>query len=139
MFKTGFFSIKSGSGIGVVKGTTGEYFVDRFFTGYKRIAFPNSEAAVKALREKKIDLFIHDAPIILYLAAENESRDLTPIYSLFTEELLAWGLRKQDEGLLKAANDYLMSIDRSGRLQTLIQRWIPFTQKIQAPAKGSQN
>jgi len=134
-FKTGFFSIKDGSGIGVVKSTTGEYFVDRFFAGYKRIAYPTSKAAVKALTKKNIDMFIHDAPIILYLAAENESRDVTPMYSLFTEEYLAWGLRKQNETLKLSANDFLESIDKSGRLQTLIQRWIPFTKKIEAPDK----
>jgi polar amino acid transport system substrate-binding protein len=137
-FKTGFFSIRDDSGIGVVKNTTGEYFVDRFFNSYRRIAFPTSKAAVKALRKKSISMFIHDAPIILYLAAENETRDLTPLYSLFTEEYLAWGLRRQNEALINSANDFLESIDKSGRIQTLIQRWIPFTKKIEAPAKAGK-
>ena len=135
-FKAGFFSIKDGSGIGVVKSTTSEYFVDRFFANYKRISFPTSKSAIKALKKKSIDMFIHDAPIILYLAAENETKDLTPMYSLFTEEYLAWGIRKQDEALLKAANEFLESTNKSGRLQTLIQRWIPFTKKIETPAKA---
>jgi polar amino acid transport system substrate-binding protein len=135
-FRTGFFSIKEGSGVGAIRSTTGEYFVDRYFSGVKRIAFPDSKAAVKALTAKKIDIFIHDAPIILYLAAENESKDLTPMYSLLTEEYLAWGVRKQNEELLNSANNFLESIAASGHLQTLIQRWIPFTKQIKAPAKG---
>ena len=137
-FRTGFFSIKEGSGVGAVKSTTGEQFVDRYFSGVKRIAFSNSKAAVKALAAKKIDIFIHDAPIILYLAAEYESKDLTPMYSLLTEEYLAWGVRKQNEGLLNSANNFLESSAASGRLQPLIQRWIPFTKQIKAPAKSGQ-
>ena len=134
-FRIGFFSIRESSGVGAVESTTGERFVDRYFSGIKRFAFPNSKAAVKALAAKKIDLFIHDAPIILYLAAENENKDLTPLYSLLTEENLAWAVRKQNEMLLNSANSFLESIAESGRLQTLIQRWIPFTKQIEAPGK----
>jgi ABC-type amino acid transport substrate-binding protein len=53
---------------------------------------------------------------------------VTPVYSLFTEEYLAWAVRKDDAQLLEAANAFLQEIHKSGRLRQLIQRWIPLTE-----------
>jgi ABC-type amino acid transport substrate-binding protein len=52
---------------------------------------------------------------------------VTPIYSLFTEEYLAWAMRKDDTALLDAANAFLQEIHKNGRLKQMIQRWIPLT------------
>jgi ABC-type amino acid transport substrate-binding protein len=71
---------------------------------------------------------IHDAPVVLVLAAEHES-ELEPIYSLLTEEYLAWGLRREDGMLLKSVNAYLNDMKRDGRLQTVVNRWMPLSGK----------
>jgi ABC-type amino acid transport substrate-binding protein len=74
-------------------------------------------------------MLIHDAPIILYLASVNESKGVTPLFSLFTEEYLAWAMRKDDTELLKSANTYLQTIHKNGRLKEMIKRWIPLAQQ----------
>jgi ABC-type amino acid transport substrate-binding protein len=126
-FRTGFYSIKDDIAIGAVKDTTGEFFVLEQFGGNKTVSFSKSNDGVEALIKGDIDIFIHDAPVIMYLASENETRRVTPVYSLFTEEYLAWAMRKDDTKLQNAANDFLQEIHKNGRLKQMIQRWIPLT------------
>ena len=126
-FRTGFYSIKDDLAIGAVKDTTGEYFVLEHFGNNKTVSFSKSTDGVEALIKGEIDIFIHDAPVIMYLASVYETKRVTPVYSLFTEEYLAWAVRKDDPELLKSANAFLQEIHKSGRLKQLIQRWIPLT------------
>jgi ABC-type amino acid transport substrate-binding protein len=73
----------------------------------------------------RIDLLIHDGPIIFLLAAENETRGLAVVPSLLSEEYLAWGIRKNDVALLEAANNFIDKMIKEDRLDPLINRWIP--------------
>jgi ABC-type amino acid transport substrate-binding protein len=127
LFKTGFFALSKKSAIGAIKNTTGEYFVETQYGDVKKLSFSTSQEAVRALIDEKIDIFIHDAPIILYLASENETKGLTPLFALLTKEYLAWGIRKGDTELLTAANTFLKTINDTGKLKKMIQHWIPFT------------
>ena len=127
-FRTGFYSIKDDVAIGAVKDTTGEFFVLEQFGDNKTVSFSKSTDAVEALIKGEIDIFIHDAPVIMYLGSENETRRVTPVYSLFTEEYLAWAVRKDDSELLEAANAFLQEIHKNGQLKQLIRRWIPLTE-----------
>ena len=113
--------------IGMVEGTTGESFVKESFgaTAKKICPFPTPKEAVDALKNYGINVFIYDAPMVYMLAAENES-DLTPLPSLLTEEYLAWGIRKSDPELLDSANSFIETLKKDGRLNSTINRWIPF-------------
>ena len=113
--------------IGVVKGTTGETFVlDNFGDAKKISPFDTSKKAVDALLHNNIDILIHDGPIILMSASENDSKGLTTSTSLLTEEYLAWGIRKNDIELLNSANRFIDTYKREGKLNSIIIRWIPF-------------
>jgi polar amino acid transport system substrate-binding protein len=126
-FSTGFFSFITSSAIGVIKDTTAEYFVETRYASVKKKTFSNSQFAVKALIDKDIDVFIHDAPIILYLASENENNGLTALFALLTNENLAWGVRKDNIELLKSADSFLQNPANEKKLKELINHWIPFT------------
>ena len=123
---TGFFALSTSSAIGVIKDTTGEYFVETNYSSVDKKIFSTPRAAAKAVIDKKIDMFIYDAPMILYLASENETKGLTALFTLLTEEYLAWGFRKDNKDLLKSANDFLRTINDEGKLNQIIQYWIPF-------------
>ena len=71
-------------------------------------------------------MFIYDAPLILYLASENETKGLTALFSLLTEEYLAWGIRKGNQEMLEKANNFLRTANDDGRLKQMIKYWIPF-------------
>jgi polar amino acid transport system substrate-binding protein len=100
--------------------------VETNYGSVKKMLFSNTKPAVKALIDKRIDMFIYDAPLILYLASENETRGLTALFTLFTEEYLAWGVRKDNKELLESANNFLRTANSDGRLQQMIKYWIPF-------------
>ena len=71
-------------------------------------------------------MVVHDAPRILVLAAENETEGLSPIPTLLTEEYLAWAVRKKDQELLQAADNFIARIKEDGSITKMIGRWIPF-------------
>jgi len=125
-FSTGLFSLTTSSAIGAIKDTTSEFFVETNYNSVKQKLYPNSKQAVKALIDKQIDMFIYDAPLVLYLASENETKGLTTLFTLLTEEYLAWGVRKDNKELLEKANAFLRKANSDGRLQKMIKYWIPF-------------
>jgi polar amino acid transport system substrate-binding protein len=127
-YSTGFFSLTTSSAIGAMKDTTSEFFVQTNYSSVKQKLYTNTKQAVKDLIDQKIDMFIYDAPLILYLASENESKGLTALFTLLTEEYLAWGVRKDNKELLEKANDFLRTANSDGRLQQMIKYWIPFAQ-----------
>jgi polar amino acid transport system substrate-binding protein len=124
-FSTGIFTLTTSSAIGVIKNTYGEYFVDEQYSSVKKITYSTSQPAVKALMDKRIDMFIYDGPMVLYLASANEINGLTALFSPFTEEWLAWAVRKDNKELLESANNFLKTINSDGRYKKLIQHWIP--------------
>jgi polar amino acid transport system substrate-binding protein len=125
-FSTGFFAITTSSAIGVIKDTTGEYFVETNYSSVEKKVFSTPGAAAKAVIKKKIDMFIYDAPMVLYLASENEIKGLTALFTLLTEEYLSWGFRKDNKDLLNSANKFLRTINEEGKLNQTIHYWIPF-------------
>ncbi len=125
-FSVGFFSLTTSSAIGVVKNTFGEYFVDERYSSIKKKTFSSPQAAVKAVIDKKIDMFIYDAPMVIYLASENETQGLTWLGALLTREDLAWGVRKDNTDLLNSANSFLQDPKNEKMLKKMTQYWIPY-------------
>jgi ABC-type amino acid transport substrate-binding protein len=118
---------------GVVKGTTGEAYVNDNFQSAQRVtAYESTRKALDALLTpvlvNRIDVFIQDGPILLMLLAENRSADLTVLPSPLTDEYLAWGMRKTDPGLKESADRFLESIAKSGQLESIVKRWLPYSE-----------
>ena len=117
---------KTQSRVGFIEGTTGGFLVAQDFPFTNRkIPFPSSSRAVQALSEERIDIFIDDAPVIWWKAATQEKAGLARIPIILTEEQLAWGVRKDDPELLKAANLFLETWKGDGRLKRAITKWMP--------------
>jgi ABC-type amino acid transport substrate-binding protein len=117
---------KTNRRVGFIKGTTGDFLVQKEFQLARKRPFSSSGAGVQAMVEERIDFFIHDAPVIWWLASEKEVKGLTPLPILLTEEYLAWGIRKDDTKLLKSANTLLETWKNNGNLRKLIKRWMPY-------------
>lgn len=127
-YSTGLFTFATSSAIGTIKDTTGEFYVETQFSSIKRKLYTNTNAAVKDLINKDIDMFIYDGPMILYLASENENKGLTALFTPLTREYLAWGIRKDNVALLDSANNFLRSFNEAGKLNKVIKFWIPLAQ-----------
>jgi len=138
-FPTGYYGIKGQSPVlrfGVVEGTTGETFVRRNFGEAKsittyRTAREGMDALTTPVRVHRIDMFITDGPVQMMLLAESASEKLGLLPYLLTEESLAWGMRKEDTGLQAAANRFLEALKAEGRLDPIIQRWIPYADAME--------
>ncbi len=112
--------------VGVEKATTGDLFVQQEFTRAERKVYSSPSAAVRDLLSGRLDLFIHDAPVVWWLAAENEDRGLAVVNSPLTSEVLAWGLRDDEAGFRQEINRILARWKRQETLQGLVRRWIPY-------------
>ena len=109
--------------VGVLKATTGEFLVQRDFPKARRKVFSSAAEAAQALKRKKIDLFISDSTLVWHLAGLHSADGLAAVPLVLSEEQLAWGIRKGDERLLAAANDFIQKAARDGTLNRIFRRW----------------
>jgi len=115
--------------IGVVKGTTAESFIREKNPGVKSIrAFHDQKKALDALITGRIDVFIHDAPMILTMAARYQQEGVKPLPVMLNEEYLAWAMRKDNPELIASVNAFIQETTQDGRMQSIIKRWIPLAQ-----------
>lgn len=111
--------------IGVEKGTTGDLLVQRRCRKATRVAFPSAERAVEALLRGRVDVVIHDAPVLWRLAARHEGSGIFLNPVALTEEYLAWGVAPADDDLLGEADAALLRWKEDGRFLETIGRWLP--------------
>jgi polar amino acid transport system substrate-binding protein len=111
--------------MGVLKATTGDFLVQQEFSSNQRKEYKSGEDAAKALKKKRVDLFICDAPTIWWLAGMHEADGLLAVPVLLTREQLAWGVRRSDTDLLASVNGALDKLQQSGRANDIVKHWIP--------------
>ena len=109
---------------GVIKGSSGDRLVSRYFAQAERIEFDQIDSALDALRQHEIELLVHDAPALWWQARQHaETFSLAPV--LFAREEIAWAFRRGSVRLREAANQALAEWQRDGTLETILRRWIP--------------
>ena len=116
--------IRAASGrVGAVTGSTGDRHASRYFTQATRVEFPSAGNAVEALLHDQIDLLVHDAPALWWLAQHQNGLALAPV--LFAREEVAWGFRRGSVTLRESANAALAQWQGDGTLETILNKWIP--------------
>jgi ABC-type amino acid transport substrate-binding protein len=110
--------------IGYVKDTTGEFYSLQRFTRGSMHGFSSPQSAVDALRNGKIDMFIHDAPVIWWQSAIYE-RQLIAFPEVLNVEPVAWGIARHNMALLDEVNAQLAIWDEDGTSQSIIRNWLP--------------
>ena len=112
-----------GGTIGVMRATTGEFLVQRDFPRSKFKSYDSGEDAAQALIKKKIGLFVSDSPLVWYLAGKHAADGLTVVPMALSEERLAWAVRKTDDELRDAANQFITQAMKDGSMVKIFQRW----------------
>lgn len=126
LFSSGIYNLEnSGYTFGVIVNSAGDQFLTKTIRGIRIMRFRTVSTAIKALTQKKIDLFMHDAPTICSYAAANKAANLTPILSLVTEEFIGLEMRKEDEELRRQINTFIRQRKADGQLQKTVKQWIP--------------
>lgn len=77
------------------------------------------------LDNRRIDAFVADKPIVIYLMRKNPGRraKLVDGYKPAAEGVTGLGLRKSDEELREALNVAIAKLRASGELKTILAKW----------------
>ena len=108
----------------VQRKTTGDIFVQQVCRNASSVGNLDPADAAQAICCKMIDIYIHDAPIIIWLASENEA-DLTTVPIQAPTQSIAWGIKKTDVDLQAALNKILAQWKQDGTLDRIRQSWLP--------------
>ncbi len=118
--------VESIPAVGFVAGTTGEVYArDKFREGNRMVPVKSAEEAALALKNGRIDIFVYDAPSIVWIVSENEAQ-LKLLPELINIEYLGWGLRRDDRELLVMVNAALGRWKNDGTLKKTILKWMPY-------------
>jgi len=115
--------------IGVLPGTTGHDFVRRSCPDARLIRIATAGDAAVQLQRNVIDMFIHDIPSVLWQVSAHEA-ELAAVMERLSHEQIAWGVRREDQGLLNDLNRMLRAWTSDGSLDADILRWIPYYDSI---------
>jgi ABC-type amino acid transport substrate-binding protein len=117
--------LNSFAAVGAAKNTTGDVFLQRNFArGTRKVVLPRAADAVDELKRRTIDIFLHDAPYVLWMVSANEAT-LSALWEPFDLENLAWGVRKGEDSFYDQVNRALNQWKADGSLDTLLARWLP--------------
>jgi len=112
------------SRVGVVKDTTGEAYVRaNLLDAANIIPLAAANEAAPALKNRRIDLFVNDAPSIAWLVSENET--LKGFWEPLNQEYLGWGVNRDDTKLLRQVNFVLKTWKKNGTLKEVLSKWLP--------------
>ena len=128
-FRSAADVINARANVGVVVDTTGDVFLQQHMPNATRWAVSKAAAAPFELSNRRIDLFIHDAPSVMWLASENEA-ELFALPDFLNTEYLGWGLRRGDSAMLDRVNAILAGWKADGSLQQVLRHWLPYQKEL---------
>ena len=112
--------------VGFVASTTGEVYArDKFREENRMVPVKSANEAALALKNRRIDIFVYDAPSVVWIVSENEA-ELKLLPELLNIEYLGWGLRRDDQELLVMVNALLSRWKNDGTLKQTILKWLPY-------------
>jgi len=112
--------------VGFVADTTGEVYArNNFRDGNRMVPVKSVNEAALALKNGRIDIFVHDAPAIGWMVSQNEA-ELRILPEPLNIEYLGWGLRRDDRELLVMLNSLLSRWKNDGTLKATILKWLPY-------------
>ncbi|MBU4365617.1 MAG: transporter substrate-binding domain-containing protein [Verrucomicrobia bacterium] len=123
-FGTSLKVCSANANFAVQRKTTGDIFVQQVCRNASSVGNLDPADAAQAICCKMIDIYIHDAPIIVWMASENEA-DLTTVPIQSPTQSIAWGIKKTDVDLQATLNKVLAQWKQDGTLDRIRQRWLP--------------
>lgn len=117
--------LESDTSVGVIKGTTGDVFVQANMPRARNLTLQRRDDVIHEFARRRIHLYIDDAAAAAYIVSQNEA-ELTGLWVALESEPLAWGLRRDDPEMLEAVNGVLEGWRNDGTLARVLRRWLPF-------------
>jgi len=104
-------------------GTTGEEAVQRLIPKATYETADTEIEGAKRVLEGKADAFVYDYPFNAVFVALHPSNELVFLSEPFTNEPIAWAIRKNDPDFMKFLNDFLARTKADGRFDQIYQKW----------------
>lgn len=111
-----------GSVVGAQDGTTGEYFAKEETKAAKVIEFPNGPAAIRALRNGRVEATIIDQPVA-QLALNEGQGGIEIAQNISTGERYGLAVSKATPRLLRGINWALRKVKADGTFKRLYRKW----------------
>ena len=81
------------------------------------------------LRRRTIDIFVNDAPSIIWLVSENEANLVArSLWLPQTEQSYAWGMERGNRVLLDRVNKIIDKWKQDGTRNQVLLKWLPYLQ-----------
>ncbi len=112
--------------VGFERGTTGSKYVLGKLKQMEPVEFARKEDGLQALKDGKIDVFVHDAPYVWQVVGSPQSpnQEVVGRFTLLTDEKLAWAVRKDDIDLTAELNGVVGRWRNSGAIEAVLDNWI---------------
>jgi polar amino acid transport system substrate-binding protein len=121
--------------IGIVEGTTADRFVRERAPSASVSAYPSVVSAMRELRQRRVTLVVHDAPVVIWFAAGDEA-NLAALLDPLNQEDLGWGVRQDDQALRADVNGALARWRTDGTRERILARWIPYWERLESRTAG---
>jgi polar amino acid transport system substrate-binding protein len=121
--------MESPANVGVIGGTTSDVFVERSFPRARKIVLAKANDGAFELRRRTIDIFVNDAPSIIWLVSENEAYLVArSLWLPQTEQSYAWGIERGNRAFLDRVNKILNKWKQDGTQTRILLKWLPYLQ-----------
>jgi polar amino acid transport system substrate-binding protein len=108
-------------------GTTGEEAVIRFMPKANYRPFDSERAAATAVAKGDVDAFVYDRPFNATFVAMHGAEGVVFLDEPFTDEAIAFAIRKDDPDFLKWLNAFLSELRADGRYEKIRTKWFEST------------
>ena len=108
-------------------GTTGEEAVRRFMPEAEYRPYSSELEAAAAVAEGSVDAFVYDRPFNATFVAMHGAQDVVFLDEPFTDEAIAFAIRKDDPDFLAWLNAFLAEIRADGRYDRIRAKWFEST------------
>lgn len=108
-------------------GTTGEEAVKKYMPKSRYLPKDTEMEGAMAVMKGEADAFVYDLPYNTVFMAMHGNDKLIFLNKPFTDESLAWAIRKNDEDFLKWLNRFLDEIKKDGRYESFYKKWFDNT------------
>ena len=109
-------------------GPTGEEAIKRFLPEADYRPYESEQAAAAAVAEGEVDALVYDRPFNAAFLALRGGEGLVFLDQPFTEEAIAFAIRKDDPDFLAWLNGFLAEIRADGRYDKLRRKWFESTE-----------
>lgn len=104
-------------------GTTGEAAVKKLIPNATYRTADTEIAGATQVLQGTADAFVYDFPFNAVFSAMHDTDQLIFLDEPFTEEPIAWAIRKNDPDFMKFLNSFLEQIKADGRFDKIYDKW----------------